>query len=98
MTDVDIAATLDYDAIGPRSGHLRFTLENGETGELSHQRSDGIVLHVRGYTAVESIGTARWGDRVGFSNFEVSTNAAGGSKPPVVTLNANISNGISRRS
>lgn len=93
----DIAATLDYDAIGPRSGLAEFTLDNGEKVELHHTRSDGVVLHVRGYTAVESIGTARWGDRIGMSNLEVCTNPTGGTKPPVLALNASNGDGLSRR-
>ncbi|TAL04271.1 MAG: hypothetical protein EPO08_01820 [Rhodospirillaceae bacterium] len=97
MTKMDVTATLDYDAISPRAGEARFTLENGETGVLHHTPSDGIVLHVRGYTAVESIGKVRWGDRIGMSNFEVCTNPAGGSQPPVLTLGANNGDGLSRR-
>lgn len=97
VTNVDLTATLDYDAISPRSGYGRFTLENGEVGELHHQLTDGIVLHVRGYTAVESIGTVRWGDRVGMSNLEVCTNPAGGTQPPVLTFGANNGEGFSRR-
>jgi hypothetical protein len=45
---------------------------------------------------VESIGTARFGDRVGMSNFEVCTNPAGGILPPILTLGANNSEGLSR--
>jgi len=93
----DLAVTLDYDAIGPRSGHARFVTRDGEHGELYHERSDAIVLHVRGYTAVESIGTVRLGDRLGMSNLEVCTNPCGGTKPPVMTLEANCGDGLSRR-
>jgi hypothetical protein len=97
MTDIDVTATLDYDAISPRSAWARFTLEDGSTGELNHEPSDGIILHVRGYTAVESIGRVRWGERIGMSNFEVCTNPAGGSKPPALTLHANNGDGLTRR-
>jgi hypothetical protein len=97
VAEGDVAVTLDYDAIGPRSGYAPFVLENGEKMELHHERKDGIVLHVRGYTAVESIGLARWGDRVGMSDLEVCTNPTGGTKPPVMTLNANNGDGLSRR-
>jgi hypothetical protein len=97
MHDVDLAVTLDYDAIGPRSGCTLFRLDGGETGEVIHERADGIVLHARGYTAVESIGRARFGGRVGMSNLEVCTNPTGGSKPPFITFNANNGEGLSRR-
>jgi hypothetical protein len=97
MTRSEIVATIDADALSPRSGHARFTLENGETHEMHHEPSDGIVLHVRGYTAVESIGTVRWGERIGMSNLEVCTNPTGGTKPPVFTLGANNGEGLSRR-
>lgn len=97
MSESDLAVTLDYDAIGPRSGSAPFVLDNGERGELLHQRTDAIVMHVHGYTAVESIGTAHWGERVGMSLLEVSTNPAGGSKPPTLALAANMTDGLSRR-
>jgi len=97
LTNVDIGATLDSDAISPRSGLGRFTMANGEVGTLLHERTDGILLHVRGYSAVESIGTVRWGDRVGMSNLEVSTNPAGGDRPPILTLGANNGEGLSHR-
>jgi hypothetical protein len=98
LTDVDIGAMLDSDAISPRSGVGRFTMSDGQVGALHHERADGVVLHVRGYSAVESIGTARWGDRVGMSNLEVCTNPAGGNQPPILTLGANNGEGLSRRS
>jgi hypothetical protein len=97
LRSVDVTATLDYDALSPRSGWARATLDSGEVVELQHQCSDGIVQHTRGYTAVESIGTARWGNRIGMSNFEVCTNAAGGDRPPVLALRANNGEGLSRR-
>jgi hypothetical protein len=97
MTEADIAVTLDYDAIGPRAGHARFTLEDGSTGELTHERTDGVLLHVRGYSAVESIGWTRWGDRIGMSNLEVCTNPTGGTKPPVVVFGASCEDGLTRR-
>jgi hypothetical protein len=96
-SDVSVLATIEGDAISPRSALARMTFPNGETIELVHEPSDGIVLHVRGYTAIESIGRVRWGDRVGMSNFEISTNPAGGSQPPVLTLGANNGDGLSRR-
>ncbi len=55
------------------------------------------MMHVRGYTAVESIGSVRWGNRVGMSNFEVCTNPTGGTQPPVVAFGANLHDGLSRR-
>ncbi len=97
LRDVDIGAMLDYDAISPRSGEGNFTMPDGSHGLLRHDCSDGIVLHVRGYTAIESIGTARFGERIGMSNLEVSTNPAGGCLPPVLTLRANNGEGLSRR-
>ena len=44
-----------------------------------------------------SIVIARYGDRTGMSNFEVCTNPAGGTLPPVLTLGANNGEGLSRR-
>lgn len=97
LRDVGILSTLDWDAITPRGGEGTFALPDGARGLVRHEPSDGIVLHVRGYTAIESIGTARFGDRVGMSNFEACTNPAGGSLPPVLTLGANNGAGLGRR-
>lgn len=97
LRDVSTLATLDWDAISPVSGEGRFTLADGTHGIVHHEATDGIVLHVRGYTAVESIGIARYGDRIGMSNYEVCTNPTSGSEPPVLTLRANNGDGLSRR-
>ena len=97
ITDSRILVTLEPDAVSPLGGTARITLENGETLDLSCERRDGIVLHVRGYTAVECIGVARLGDRIGMSNLEVCTNPTGGSKPPAFTIAANNGEGLSRR-
>lgn len=97
VTDARIGVTLESDALSPVAGTARLTLETGEQLDLSCQRGDGVVLHVRGYTAVECIGTARLGDRVGMSNLEVSTNPTGGNRPPVFAMGANNGDGLSRR-
>lgn len=94
--DASVLATLESDAISPRSAQARIVFPD-ETIELTHAPGDGIVLHVRGYTAIESVGTVRWGDRTGLSHFEISTNPTGGSLPPVLTLGANNGQGLSRR-
>lgn len=97
ITDSEILVTLESDALSPLSGAARLTLENGEQLDLSCQRTDGIVLHVRGYTAVECIGIARLGNRTGMSNLEVCTNPTGGNRPPVFALGANCGDGLSTR-
>ena len=97
IVDSEILVTLESDALSPLTGTARLTLENGERLDLSCNRADGVVLHVRGYTAVECIGTARLGDRVGMSNLEVCTNPTGGSRSPVLAIGANCGEGLSRR-
>jgi hypothetical protein len=97
LSDVSTLVTLDWDAISPVSGEGRFTMADGSTATVQHEPTDGIVLHVRGYTAVESVGLARFGDRTGMSNYEVCTNPCGGNRPPVLTLRANSGQGLSRQ-
>lgn len=97
IEDVDILVSLRSDALSPSGGTARITLAGGERIDLSCDVTDGIVLHARGYTAVEAIGTARLGDRIGMSNLEVSTNAGGGTALPVLALGANIGDGLSFR-
>ena len=97
IADCEILVTMESDALTPRSGIVNMTLENGEQLEVTCDRADGIVMHVRGYTAVECLGRARLGDRVGMSNLEVCTNGAGGTLPPALTLGSNNGQGLSRR-
>ena len=98
LREVDLVASIARDAITPLRGEGTFILPDGSRGEVFHELVDGIVLHVRGYTAIESIGSARYGDRIGMSNFEVCTNPAGGNLPPILTLGANNGDGLSHRS
>ena len=97
VTDSDLVVQLESDALSPRRGEAILTLENGETLRLTCEPADGIVMHVRGYTAVESIGTVYLNDRVGFSNLEVCTNASGGNQPPAFALTSNLEQGLSQR-
>lgn len=97
IVDSDVAVALESDALTPRSGTGRLHLENGEVMDVACDRSDGIVMHVRGYTAVETIGKATLGGRVGMSNLEVCTNAAGGHDMPNCTIGSNMHDGLTRR-
>lgn len=97
IVDSEILVTTESDALSPVTGAARLILENGERLDLSCQRSDGVMMHVRGYTAVECIGTARIGDRVGMSNLEVATNPTGGNRPPAFVSGANAQDGLSQR-
>ncbi len=97
VTDHNILATTEDDGVSPMSGYSHLKLDNGEIMELSCDRSDAILMHVRGYSAIECIGRARLGDRFGMSNLEVSTNPAGGDMLPAVTLGANAKDGLSQR-
>lgn len=97
IVDSDVTVALESYALTPRSGKGVLTLANGEVLEVSCDRADGVVMHVRGYTAVEAIGTVRLGDREGMSNLEVCTNPAGGSALPLVTLGSNMTDGLTRR-
>jgi hypothetical protein len=97
LRKVDIGAMLDSDAISPRAGVGRFLMANGQFGEVRQERTDGILLHVRGYSAVESIGIATFEGRRGMSNLEVCTNPLGGYELPIITIGANSGDGLSRR-
>lgn len=97
ITDSEILVTTESDALSPLSGTARLVLENGEQLDLSCQRTDGVVMHVRGYTAVECIGIAEVDGRRGMSNLEVSTNPTGGNRPPVLAIGANAIDGLTRR-
>ena len=97
IVDSDVVVELESDALTPRAGRGVLHLANGETLHIECDRSDAILMHVRGYSAVEAIGTARLGERVGLSNLEVSSNAGGGSALPLCTLGSNAVDGLSRR-
>lgn len=97
IVDSDVVVGLESDALTPRWGKGTLTLANGETLSIACDRADGIVMHVRGYTAVETIGTATLGARRGMSNLEVCTNAAGGRLPPLFASGSNLHDGLSQR-
>jgi hypothetical protein len=96
MSDPDMAVTVDYDGISVRAAQARFRLPDGEIVEINHRRSSGAILDVCGFVAVESIGTTRWGDRVGMSNIEVFSNPLGGTSAPAVVLEADFAQGLRR--
>lgn len=97
IVDSDVIVTLESDALTPRRGEGLFQLANGETLRVACDRADGIVMHVRGYTAVETIGTATLAGRRGLSNLEVCSNAGGGSALPICTVGSNARDGLTRR-
>lgn len=97
VKDSRILVHLESDALTYRTASGHVVLETGEELTLDFAYRDGIVMHVRGYSAVEAVGTVTMGGRQGFSTLEVSTNPSGGTKPPVVALYANNVDGISRR-
>jgi len=97
IVDSDVIVGLESDALTPRYGEGVLHLETGEELRLRCDRTDGIVMHVRGYSAVETIGTAYLDGREGFSNLEVCTNATGGSAPPGLAVGSNNVEGFSHR-
>lgn len=97
LADSDVLVGLESDAMTPRNGQGVLHLTNGETLNISCDRADAIMMHVRGYTAVETLGTATLNGRYGMSNLEVSTNASGGNFEPVCSLGSNMINGLSER-
>ena len=97
ILDSDMTVALESDALTPREGAARLRLASGETLTVRANRIDGVVMHVRGYTAVECIGLAELDGRIGMSNLEVCTNPAGGSAPPIYALGSNNGDGLSRR-
>lgn len=97
IVDSDVLVALESDALTPRSGEGVLHLANGEILRVSCDRSDGIVMHVRGYNAVETIGTALLDGRRGMSNLEVCTNASRGRDEPIATIGSNLVQGLSRR-
>lgn len=97
IVDSDVIVGLESDALTPRRGEGVLKLANGETLAVACDRADGIVMHVRGYTAVETIGTATLGERRGMSNLEVCTNPAGGNMLPLIAIGANLRDGLSQR-
>ena len=98
IVDSDLVVGLESDALTPRHGEAVLHLATGEVLRVACDRADAILMQVRGYTAVETIGTATLDGRRGMSNLEVSTNAAGGHAAPLCTLGSNAADGLSRRS
>jgi hypothetical protein len=98
IADSDVVVQMESDGLTPRGGEAVLHLENGEELRVRCDRQDGIVMHVRGYTAVETIGTAWLDGRQGMSNLEVCTNPAGGAHLPICAVGSNLTDGLSWRS
>jgi hypothetical protein len=87
---------VEDDAFTYRSAQLELESMSGERLLIDHQVRDGIILEVRGFAAVEGIGTARLDGRTGFANLEANSNPLGGSQAPALVLYANMRDGFSR--
>lgn len=96
VVDSDMVIHLESDALTYRRAEVILRTDDGEEIRADWRLDDGIVMHVRGYTAVEGVGTARVGDRVGFSHLEVCTNPALGTAAPKFALYANVTDGLSQ--
>jgi hypothetical protein len=68
--------------------HFMQYMEHGHRRLRERLCDNGILLHVRGYSAIEAIGRATFEGRVGMFNFEVCTNPLGGNQRPVATFGA----------
>ena len=88
---------IEDDAFSYCGAQLMVTTSDGARLRIDHVVQDGIVLSVRGFSAMEGIGVATIEGRTGFANLEVSTNPLGGSQPPALVLFGNIGDGFSRR-
>ena len=86
------------DAFTYRSAQLELESMTGERLLIDHQVRDGIVLEVRGFAAMEGIGSAWLDGRTGFANLEANSNPLGGNQAPALVLHANMRDGFSRRS
>jgi hypothetical protein len=91
-----IVLPVEDDAFTYRSAQLELESMSGERLLIDHQVRDGIILEVRGFAAMEGIGTARLDGRTGFANLEANSNPLGGSQAPALVLYANMRDGFSR--
>jgi hypothetical protein len=92
-----IVLPVEDDAFTYRSAQLELESQSGARFRIDHQVQDGIVLQVRGFAAVEGIGSARLDGRTGFGNLEANSNPLGGNQAPALAMHANMTDGLSRR-
>lgn len=95
-TDVQILTYMDADAATHRGGRVRARLATGEIFECeSEPLCKGFYLYKAGLGLFQSPCKVRYGNRVGFGNFEISENGRSGTEPYAVILNGYDQNNVS---
>lgn len=97
IADLDCLVTIEADGVSARSASGHILLEDGEELDIAFTPHDSFMMFVRGYSANETMGTVRLGDRVGMSHLEICTNPSGGQNSVSVVVRANNVDGLTRR-
>jgi len=94
-TDVHILTYMEADAATHRGGRVRAKLTTGEIFECECEPlCKGFYLYKAELGLFESPCKMRYGNRVGFGNFELSENGRSGTEPYPVILNGYDQNGV----
>jgi hypothetical protein len=91
---VDVVAYIEPDGFTHRGGRATIKMGTGEDIGLDMTVVDGIGVRTEAWEGVEGICRARWGNREGFSDFEMSNNARSGGAPIALALRAAIGDGL----
>jgi hypothetical protein len=83
--DIDVLSFIDIDGVTNRGGEVRLTLTTGEVAAL---RFDPVAPCVmtwhHGMACMDTLCRVTWGERVGYGDFETSSNTLKGERRPVV--------------
>ncbi len=96
-TKVDIVVFMEIDALTHRGGILSMTLESGEIIELHPKLVDGFLTKHHNTGVVDALCEVEWNGRMGFCDFEISTNPRAGTGPIAGLVRATREQGLSRR-
>lgn len=93
---LDIVTYTEIDGVLNRGGHVHFELANGEVYDIECSRvaNKPFVSYHHDICCVDTLCEARCGDRVGFCDFESTSNIQAGKRKPERFFNAFASNGF----
>lgn len=91
----DIVTYADIDGMVNRGGHVRFELTTGEVLDIecTQVASQPFFCTHHGICSVDTLCEARCGDRVGFCDFESTSNIMAGKRMPGKLMHATLING-----
>lgn len=83
--EIDVLSFIEVDGITNRGGELRLTLSTGEVTEMRFEPvAPSVLTWHHEMACMDTLCRVTWGDRVGYGDFETSSNTLKGTRRPTV--------------